>query len=284
MANRVGLDTIAQFDPGAPDPIGTKQELKRARLPLVKYASCSMPGKHNRGCKHFNDPSSGPCPIRALLAKRSRPGPEYVSFTLIKSPTIWKRDIKTCFGYMDTLHHQDPKLGLVQITGIGGDPQVIKVRGTVPKNPQNPKDSSSNVVFDPMKIPKFPRPDESMAERIETVSLADEIDQARKMMRGELLSDGNDLDEVDESEGGDQMDKEDDFDDGLGGDDLDLDDEETGSEFGEDDGDDLEDEAEPAVIRQVSNGKATRQPKREPASKPARKRAAKAAEDEGDGA
>lgn len=277
MAQRTGLDTIAQFDPGAQDPIGTKQELKRARLPLVKYASCSMPGKHNRGCKHFDDPNAGPCPIRALLRKRSRPGPEFVSFTLVKSPTVWKRDIKTCFGYMDTLHHQDPKLGLVQITGIGGDPQVIRVRGTVPKNPGNPKDSSSVVNFDPMKIPRFPRPSESMAERIETVNLAQEIEQAQKMMRGELLSDG--LDEQSEEDGV-KMDAEDDFDDGQGGGDLDLDDEDTGSEFGggfgdEDDEPEAE-ELEPAVIRQVSKGTTEREPRRE---KKPRKRAQKQSEE-----
>lgn len=206
---RQRLDTVMAMDPGHPDPCGTKAELKRAKLPLLKYGSCSLPGKANRGCMHFDHPEYGPCPIRALLAQRSRPGPENVAFVQVKSPTVWKRDITTCSNYMSTYDRQDEKHARYKIIAIGGDPMVVNVRGSEEVDPGNPRSRMKTKLI-PMKVDKFERPAERFAGVIETLDMAEEMKRATALERGEALADG--LDEAEDS-GGAAMD-EDDFNDG----------------------------------------------------------------------
>lgn len=173
---RLRLDNVNSMDPGAPDPIGTLKEIKKLNLPTVKYASCSAPTQGNRGCRHFDDPLHGPCPIRALLRERARPGPENVGFARVKSPKVWKMDATTCFHYMSFVAHDDPKNGISQVMGLGGD-YYIKRRTTQPIDKDNPK-SLSKFVLHRELVPRFPRPDVSMQEHSEVTKMAGEMIRA----------------------------------------------------------------------------------------------------------
>ena len=252
------LDTVQEMDPGFPEPCGTKAELKRAKLPLLRYGSCSLPGRANRGCQHFDHPQFGPCPIRALLAKRSRPGPENVGFVQIKSPTIWKRDTTTCHNFMATYAHQDSKSAQFKILAIGGDPTVLNIRGSEEKDPGNPK-TGMKTVFTPTKVEKFLRPEERFAERLDTLKLSEEIAREEQIGRGEALAHG--LDDIEQDELGVEM-ADDDFDDGKPV----PAEEETDFEAEPADDEDFEsaEEPEPALIAQI-----TAKPKRGKRAKPA---------------
>jgi len=261
----IRLDTITEMDPGAPDPVGTRAEIKRAKLPLLKYGTCSQPTKASRGCKHFNHPQFGPCPIRALLAARSRPGPENVGYIHITSPTVWKRDITTCYNYMDNYEHEDPKGGQSHITAIGGDNTVLKVRGSEVLEPGNPR-SLSKTCFHPLRVPKFKRPEESLADRMEVLDMSTEIRKAQALRSGEVLSGALEDGVGDEEELRSDIDPEDE--DGE----IELDDSDgEGPEFPAEADDFDADEPEPALVRQVSTGKAEREPKRESSTKPAKR-------------
>lgn len=273
----IRLDTVTEMDAGVPDPCGTRAEIKRAKLPLLKYGTCSEPTKRSRGCKHFNHPQFGPCPIRALLAHRSRPGPENVGFIHIKSPTVWKRDITTCHNYMDNYEHEDPKNGQSHIIAIGGDNTVIKIRGSEVLDPGNPR-SMSKTVYTPTKVEKFKRPSEAFVDRLEVLDMSAEIRKAQALRSGEVLSgalDGQDGTDEPESDVVLDEDGEIDLDDGeIEADEVEeesLDDDEFGAD----------DPQEPPLIRQVSTGETERKPKREPSTKPAKRGRAKSEGDDG---
>lgn len=165
------MDTVTSMDPGSPDPIGTLKEIKKFGLSPLKYATCSLPSRRNRGCQHFDHPVHGPCPIRALLARRGKPGPERVAFVQVKSATNWKQDATDCFTYQTVIAHRDRRMGVSRILGLGGD-VTIKRRSTVAKvgNP-----NLSKVELIPEKILPFPRPSESMSTMLDTMNLAKEI-------------------------------------------------------------------------------------------------------------
>lgn len=226
------LDTITQMDEGAADPVGTKAEVRALKLPLVKYATCSLPGKFNRGCRHFDDPQFGPCPVLELLRRRGRPGPENVAVVTIKSPTKKKQDAMPCYTYMQYLGRMSTKIALSEIIGIGGD-KTIRRRTTTAVDPTNPR-SKTKLTFEPEPVRRFPRPIESMAERVESINMAAEIRAARAdrmadlgdgLSEQELEDRGDDLEDDDakgpggESRTGDEGLKEPDDDE-----DLDLDD------------------------------------------------------------
>ena len=196
------LDTVTQMDPGAPDPIGTKAEVKALRLPLVKYATCSLPGKHNRGCQHFDHPVFGPCPIRALLVARGRPGPENIGVLTIKSAKAWKEDAMPCFTYMNYLYQMDRKLARNKVLGIGGD-KSIRRRTTVQVDPTNKRGGATKVVFENEPVVRFPRPGETMAERVELMRIDREIIESGDMRDIGALSGG--VDEVEDTERGDEI-------------------------------------------------------------------------------
>jgi hypothetical protein len=187
---------MTQMDPGAPDPIGTKAEVKKLRLPLVKYATCSLPGKANRGCRHFDDPALGACPIRALLARRGRPGPENVAVVTIKSPTQKKQDAMPCFVYMGYLAKVSPMQAVSDVIGLGGD-KTIRRRTTTPVEPNNPR-SRTKLTFEPELVPRFPRPAESMADRVEAITMAEDIRAARANRHTDAMDAGYDSQEEDE--------------------------------------------------------------------------------------
>lgn len=274
----IRLDTVTEMDPGVAEPCGTRAELKRAKLPLLKYGSCSEPTKRSRGCKHFNHPQFGPCPVRALLARRSRPGPENVGLIHIKSPTVWKRDMTTCHNYMDNYEHEDPRNGQSHIIAIGGDNTVLKIRGSEAVEPNNPR-SMSRTVFTPMKVPKFKRPSEAFADRLEMLDMSAEITRAQALRSGQVLSgalDGQDSEGDTESDVPLDEDGEINLDDGENEADEIEEAEIDDDEFGDD-------PQEPALIRQVSTGEAERQPKREPSTKPS-KRGKRAKPEDIDGA
>ena len=170
---RLRLDSVNAMDPGAPDPIGTLKEIKKLGLPALKYGSCSMPSKTNRGCSHYDHPENGPCPIRAMLRERARPGPENVGFARVKSPKVWKMDATQCFNYMRFVANDDPRNGIAQVLGIGGD-YYIKRRTTQLLDKDNPK-SKSVFKLERELVPKFARPDVSMNEQGEVTKLAREM-------------------------------------------------------------------------------------------------------------
>jgi len=141
-------------------PIGTLREVKQLGLSPIRTGSCSQPTKRNKGCEHFNHPERGPCPILALLHKRGRPGVEFVAFLRVKSRTNWKKDAVLCHQYMDTFHRSDPRNGLVQILGFGGD-VTIERRGTT-EDPKNPRNRVKTLRSE--KVQRYVRPTESMSD------------------------------------------------------------------------------------------------------------------------
>jgi hypothetical protein len=203
----VQQDTVNQMDPGAADPIGTKAEVKALRLPLVKYASCSLPGKANRGCQHFDHPVFGACPIRALLVARGRPGPENIGVLTIKSAKDWKEDAMPCFTYMNYLYRMDRKIARNKILGIGGD-KTIRRRSTVPIDPDNKRGGATKVKFENEPVLRFPRPNETMAERVELMRVDREIMDSGDNQQIAGLAGG--VDEQEDMERGDEM-TDDDF-------------------------------------------------------------------------
>lgn len=252
MAQR--LDTVQQFDPGSPTPIGTLTEVRAMGLSPLKYGSCSMPGRNNIGCKHYDDANHGPCPILQLCRAKNRKGYERVAFVRILSPVNMKQDACMCHQFMDTMAHADPRNGVTHILGLGGD-VTIKRRETRLVEPGNAR-SKSRVVLVPEKIEPAPRPDESMAERAANIQLVREMNakSAKAMAEGmgSLVANPHSLpeeDTVEAEEGLDANALDDDMDSSLdseGGLDDVLGDEDG---FGEEE---PESDPEPAAVRAVS--------------------------------
>lgn len=242
------MDTVNSMDPGAPDPIGTLKEIKKLKLSPLKYATCSLPSRRNRGCAHFDHPVYGPCPIRALLARRGRPGPERVAFVQVKSATNWKQDATDCYTYQTVIAHRDRRMGVARILGIGGDVE-IKRRSTVPK-PGNP--NVGKVMLIPEKIQPFPRPNESLATMMDTMGLAKEILQQTenddlKTMMGLGPEAPEDVIPPTVGDGEDALLEDDEIDDDNDG--LDSDDDEAAL------GEDALLDDEPATLKQATRGR-----------------------------
>jgi hypothetical protein len=244
------LDTVQQFDPGSPQPIGTLQEVRAMALSPLKYGSCSMPGKNNIGCKHYDDPDHGPCPILQLCRAKNRKGFENVAFVRILNPTNMKQDACECHQYMATLAHSDPRNGVTHILGLGGD-AIIKRKGSEVLDPKNPKSKSRTTLL-AEKVPAALRPSESMADRAATMQLA------RDMNVRQAQSLANGLGTLGLSSGGvppeDTVEAEEGLADGSDGEPLS--DDEFANALDGDLGDDLlsdeEPEPEPAVVRAIS--------------------------------
>lgn len=252
MAN-LRLDTLNNMDPGSPEPIGTLTEIRALALRPIKYGSCSLPSKNNIGCKHYESPEHGPCPVLQLCRAKNRKGFENVAFVRILSPAVMKQDACRCHQYMDTLAHADPKNGVSHIIGLGGE-AVIKRRSSVPIDPNNPK-SGMRTVLAVEHVPAAPRPAESMADRAATMDLAKSLEvQSTQSLMG-LMGAGGRGPEVpaeDRMDEPDELSEESDAE--LGG----LEDEAPEGDVALEDDDVVDDEdvnledEEPAVIKQIS--------------------------------
>lgn len=168
------LDTLQAMDAGNPNPIGTLNEIRKEGLRPVKYGSCSQPSQHNIGCKHYNSEQWGPCPILELCRAKGRKGFENVAFVHMLSPTVVKQDAMLCHQYMDTMHHKDPRSGVVQILGLGGE-TFIKRKISYPADPKDPR-SSMVTTLKREEVPRAKRPNESMADHVQNMELVRDLE------------------------------------------------------------------------------------------------------------
>jgi hypothetical protein len=167
-----------------PMPQGTLEELRREGIDPRNVASCHESGPRVRGCPFWNE-----CPFDKPQNGRFKgQGPKYVGYFLQTDEGARKEDFMVCHAFVRTMKGRQDSGAIHRMQGfknaeiiriVAQEGEKITTKTWVPINPEDRLNGRYKEKFEPIDVPKYPRPGENPMVTYEQMLAAQELRRQR---------------------------------------------------------------------------------------------------------